>query len=119
MDRQTWLAQRQAAVVADYDAEPGTSDDNLYPAEAQQEWVARLMRLVPPGGAILDAPCGTGRYFSLMADAGMQVTGVDQSAGMLAQARAKNKAGAFGPRALPGPGVSAATSGRAEHRRPD
>src|SRR5262249_56856703 len=100
MDRQTWLAQRQAAVVADYDAEAGTYDDNLYPAEAQQEWVARLMRLVPPGGAILDAPCGTGRYFSLMAGAGVQGTRRDQSAGLLAHAPAKNIAGGTAPRAL-------------------
>ena len=92
MDRQTWLAQRQAAVVADYDAEAETYDDDLYPAQTQQEWVTRLMRLVPPGAAILDAPCGTGRYFSLMADAAMRITGVDQSGGMLAQARARGVA---------------------------
>src|SRR5262249_49973009 len=38
---------------------------------------------------VLDAPCGTGKYFSLLAAAGQRVVGVDQSAGMLAQARAR------------------------------
>ena len=44
----------------------------------------------PPGGAILDAPCGTGRYFDLVLAAGRTVVGIDQSAGMLAQAQAKH-----------------------------
>jgi SAM-dependent methyltransferase len=92
MDRYTWLAERRAAVVADYDAEAPSYDMNLYPADTQEEWVARLLTLIPPAGTVLDAPCGTGRYFSLMTGAGMRVAGVDQSAGMLAQARARNLA---------------------------
>jgi ubiquinone/menaquinone biosynthesis C-methylase UbiE len=43
-----------------------------------------------PGGIILDAPCGTGRYFDLVLAAGRTVVGVDQSAAMLARARAKH-----------------------------
>ncbi len=90
MDRQAWLAERRAAVVADYDAEAPTYDMNLYPADTQEEWVARLLGMIQAGGTVLDAPCGTGRYFPLIAGAGMRVVGVDQSAGMLAQARARN-----------------------------
>src|SRR5262249_41374282 len=60
-----------------------------YPATAQQDWVARLLRACPPAAMILDAPCGTGQYFSLVAAAGHRVLGADQSAGMLAQARAR------------------------------
>lgn len=92
MDRHSWLAARQAAVVAAYDAEAATYDDHLYPAPAQQEWVTRTLRLVPPGAAVLDAPCGTGRYFAAIAAAGHDIFGVDQSAGMLAQARARGLA---------------------------
>jgi SAM-dependent methyltransferase len=92
MDRYTWLAERRAAVVADYDADARSYDMNLYPADTQEEWVARLLTLIPPAGTVLDAPCGTGRYFSLITGAGMRVVGVDQSAGMLAQARARNLA---------------------------
>ena len=93
MDRQAWLAERRAAVVADYDAEAPTYDMNLYPAGTQETWVARLLGMIPAGSTVLDAPCGTGRYFPLIAGAGMRVIGVDQSAGMLAQARARNLAG--------------------------
>jgi len=92
MDRHAWLAERQAAVVADYDAEAPTYDMNPYPADTQECWVARLLDMIPAGGTVLDAPCGTGRYFALIAGAGMRVVGVDQSAGMLAEARARNLA---------------------------
>jgi ubiquinone/menaquinone biosynthesis C-methylase UbiE len=89
MDRQAWLAERRAAVVADYDRGAADYDDLPYPADVQYEWVARLLRTVPAGGTVLDAPCGTGRYFPLVTATGRRVAGVDQSAGMLAQARAR------------------------------
>jgi ubiquinone/menaquinone biosynthesis C-methylase UbiE len=90
MDRAAWLAERRAAVVASYDAEAPIYDENEYPADTQREWVARLLRRCSPGGGVLDAPCGTGRYFSMVAAAGHRIAGVDQSAGMLAQARARD-----------------------------
>jgi len=89
MDRQAWLAERRAAVVADYDRDAATYDEHPYPTDVQHEWVARLLRTVPAGGTVLDVPCGTGQYFPLVAAAGLRVAGVDQSAGMLAQARAR------------------------------
>ncbi len=89
MDRAAWLAERRAAVVSSYDTEAPIYDKNEYPADTQREWVARLLRLCPAEGVVLDAPCGTGRYFPLVAAAGLRVAGVDQSAGMLAQARAR------------------------------
>lgn len=49
----------------------------------------RLLQTCPPGGTVLDAPCGTGRYFAMVQAAGRRVVGADQSAGMLAQARSK------------------------------
>lgn len=41
---------------------------------------------IPPGGLVLDMGCGTGRHSIELARRGYQVTGVDISAGMLAQA---------------------------------
>jgi 2-polyprenyl-3-methyl-5-hydroxy-6-metoxy-1,4-benzoquinol methylase len=49
--------------------------------------VARVLGLIPPGGVVLDTPCGTGKYFAMLAAAGHRVAGADQSAGMLARAR--------------------------------
>jgi SAM-dependent methyltransferase len=89
LDRQAWLAERRAAVMASYDADAPTYDDNPYPVETQLEWVARQLHTCPADGVVLDAPCGTGRYFSIVAAAGHRVVGVDQSAGMLAGARAQ------------------------------
>jgi 2-polyprenyl-3-methyl-5-hydroxy-6-metoxy-1,4-benzoquinol methylase len=66
----------------------------------QREWVARAVGLIPSGGTVLDAPCGTGRYFPVLAAAGHRVVGVDQSAGMLAQARARGIAVSLEHRAL-------------------
>jgi SAM-dependent methyltransferase len=89
MERQVWLAERRAALVAGYDADAATYGDDEYPSDMQREWVARVLRLVPPGGIVLDAPCGTGKYFPMVAAAGHRLAGADLSAGMLAQARAR------------------------------
>ena len=88
-DRAAWLADRRAAVIAAYDAEAPDYDTNEYPSETQHDWVVRLLRRLPPDSMVLDAPCGTGKYFPLVAAAGHRVAGVDQSAGMLDQARAR------------------------------
>jgi 2-polyprenyl-3-methyl-5-hydroxy-6-metoxy-1,4-benzoquinol methylase len=87
-----WLAERRAAVVASYDADAETYDADEYPTETQFAWVARTVELTAPGGVVLDAPCGTGRYFSTVVDAGRHVVGVDQSAGMLDQAQRRGLA---------------------------
>jgi SAM-dependent methyltransferase len=89
VDRRDWLLQRRAVVEATYDAEAPSYDEHPYPVETQRRFVERLLATCPHGGIVLDAPCGTGQYFSLVAAAGRRVVGIDQSAGMLAQARAR------------------------------
>jgi SAM-dependent methyltransferase len=71
-DRRAFPAERQAAISPSHAA-----------------FVARLAGLVRQGGSVLDAACGTGTYWPALLAAGLQVTGVDQSAEMLAQARRK------------------------------
>ena len=88
-DRAAWLRERRAAVEADYDAEAEGYDDHPYPATSHSIFVRRLLETCPAGGTVLDAPCGTGAYFELVRASGRQVVGIDQSAGMLAQARAR------------------------------
>ena len=87
--RRTWLAERRAAVRAEYDAEAATYDDALYPATSHRSFVERLLATCPAGGLVLDAPCGTGRWFEVVRSSGRRVVGIDQSAGMLAAARRK------------------------------
>ncbi len=89
VDRLTWLDQRRAAVITRYDEQAPGYEDHCYPTETQHRWVARLLHACPAASMVLDAACGTGRYFSMIAAAGHRVVGTDQSAGMLAQARAR------------------------------
>jgi SAM-dependent methyltransferase len=92
MDRRAWLAERRAAVEADYDAGADTFDVDAYPRGSHEKFVRRLLDTCPSDATILDAPCGTGRYFPLVRGAGRHVVGADQSTGMLAQARARGLA---------------------------
>jgi SAM-dependent methyltransferase len=78
-DRRAFPAERQAAISPSHAA--------ISPSHAA--FVARLAGLVRQGGSVLDAACGTGKYWPALLAAGLQVTGVDQAAGMLARARRK------------------------------
>lgn len=88
-DRAPWLKERREAVEAQYDAEAEGYDADPYPATSHESFVRRFLDTCPPGGTVLDAPCGTGAYFELVRASGRRVVGIDQSAGMLAQAQAK------------------------------
>ena len=92
MDRAAWLAERQAATRAEYDADAAGYEGHDYPRDTQVAYVARVLEACPPGGLLLDAPCGTGRYFAQIRAAGRRIVGADQSAGMLAEAEAKGLA---------------------------
>jgi len=58
--------------------------------------VARLHEVLalPAGAAVLDCPCGQGRHAHLLAEAGYRVTGLDYSAPLLAEARARARGAA-------------------------
>ena len=88
-DRATWLRERRAAVEADYDKDAPGYDDDMYRVTVHVGYIDRWLATCPPGGIVLDAPCGTGQYFAQVAASGRRVVGADQSAGMLTQARAR------------------------------
>jgi SAM-dependent methyltransferase len=92
MDRVDWLHERRNAVRAQYDEEAPGYDANPYPTTSHTRFIDLLVATCPPGGVVLDAPCGTGPYFARVRATGRRVVGIDQSAGMLAQARAKGLA---------------------------
>ncbi|HEV8488464.1 MAG TPA: methyltransferase domain-containing protein [Candidatus Limnocylindrales bacterium] len=93
MERRAWLDERRAAVEEDYTRTADTYDaGDIRITPTHRRFVTRLLDTCPPDGTVLDAPCGTGKYFGLVRDAGRQVVGIDQSAGMLAQAEARGLA---------------------------
>lgn len=73
--------------------------DRLHAATYDQEWgeispshrafLSELLASTTPNGIVLDAACGTGKYWPLVLESGRRVIGADQSVGMLAVARAK------------------------------
>lgn len=91
MDRRAWLDERRANAESWVDrVYAPTYDEDEVPASAtHRRFVEAVIESCPPGGSILDAACGTGRYFEMILAAGRQVVGTDQSAGMLAEARSK------------------------------
>ncbi len=92
MDRATWLREQRQKAEADYDTRyAATYDADAEPmTTTHRRYVRRVVRAAPPGGTVLDAACGTGKYFGVVLAAGRHVVGVDQSAGMLDQAAAKH-----------------------------
>jgi len=91
MNRNDWLAARRRAAEAAFDTRyaPTYDEDDPPTSETHRRFVNLLLDRCPADGLVLDAACGTGKYFGLVLDACRRPFGVDQSAGMLARAAAK------------------------------
>jgi ubiquinone/menaquinone biosynthesis C-methylase UbiE len=91
VDRAAWLRERRQTTEERHDAIHAFTYDDEYGeiGETHRRFVADLVERCPPGGTVLDAACGTGKYFAMVLDAGRRVVGTDQSTGMLARARAR------------------------------
>ena len=92
MDRGAWLQECRRIAEERFDTLFAPTYDRDEAPASPTHWrcVAAVIDRCPPGGRILDAACGTGRYFGMILQAGRQVVGVDQSGGMLTEARAKH-----------------------------
>ncbi len=92
MDRNSWKQERRlwnevqmdTIYARQYDAHWGG-----YINPSHRAMVERLLTLCPPGGIILDAACGTGKYWSMLLEQGFSVQGTDQSQQMMELAHAK------------------------------
>jgi ubiquinone/menaquinone biosynthesis C-methylase UbiE len=91
VDRQAWLRERRQTAEERHDTIHAFTYDEQYGeiGPEHRRFVADLLEHCPPGGTVLDAACGTGKYFAMVLDAGRRVVGTDQSTGMLARARAR------------------------------
>ncbi len=92
MERSAWLKEKRRLAEVRM--------DTMFAAHYDEHWgshsnathvtfVQRLLDLCPPGCAILDAACGTGKYWPLILASGRSVQGIDQSREMLRHAQAK------------------------------
>jgi SAM-dependent methyltransferase len=91
MNRTDWLAERRRATAAAYDTHyaPTYDVDDAPTGDTHRRFVRDLLARCPAGGRVLAAACGTGKYFDVVIAAGLQLTGADESGGMLACAAAK------------------------------
>ena len=90
MDRSIWLkeirriTEEQDSLLAPiYDEQWGVI------APLHQQSFDRFLSLCPPQGHLLDAACGTGKYWPLILASGRTVFGINQSQGALIRAQEK------------------------------
>jgi SAM-dependent methyltransferase len=91
MQRTDWLKEKRRRCEERMDtifAPIYDQDWGSYINDTHRQFLGHLLNLTPSHGTILDAACGTGKYWSLILETG-RLVGVDQSSGMLAQAVAK------------------------------
>src|SRR6266498_1668808 len=91
MDRSGWMKEKQRVSMERMDTEwSPIYDENWGEIDAShREFFNRFLAVCPPQSNILDAACGTGKYWPMILAAGHTVFGIDQSQGMLNRARAK------------------------------
>ena len=91
MDRSAWLKEQRRLAEAQEDTLYAPIYDKTWGAidPIHQQFFHRFLRLCPPQGLILDAACGTGKYWPMILASGRMVFGIDQSQGMLARAHEK------------------------------
>lgn len=90
-DRASWLAERRRRSAERFDTRFAATYDQHW-GEVFASHVAMIERLLercPPRPDILDAACGTGRYWPQVLPRVRSLHGFDQSAGMLHKAAAK------------------------------
>ena len=89
MERSEWLKQMRAMTEAiyDHDSPEYWTKFGVYPNETQLEFLRKFLDRIAPHSTLLSAACGTGRYDGILLEAGHTVLGIDQSAGMLEQAK--------------------------------
>lgn len=89
-DRGAWIShvrrameEQENSLSAEFDEHWGEIE------EPHRAFVERFLSGLPPSGRVLDAACGTGKYFGMVLATGRSVLGVDHSAGHLAVAGRK------------------------------
>jgi SAM-dependent methyltransferase len=89
-DRGAWLQDLRRVDERQEDALAGDFDSRWGKIEpTHQTFVERLLQLLPPAGRVLDAACGTGKYFPMVLASGRRLLGVDHAGALLTSAAVK------------------------------
>jgi SAM-dependent methyltransferase len=86
-NREAWLLTlRRANEVQEDQLDPTYDDEWGEISDTHRRFIERFLSALPAGGRVLDAACGTGKYFGIVLGSGRLVVGVDQSRAHLATA---------------------------------
>jgi SAM-dependent methyltransferase len=89
-ERRAWLRDLRRVDEQQEDALAGDFDDQWGEVESTHYgFVERFLSRLPPAGRVLDAACGTGKYFPMVLASGRGLLGVDHAGALLANAAAK------------------------------
>jgi len=92
MDRSVWLRETRRLAEERYDTLHAPIYDEHWGGTISptHEWLfSQFLGMCPPQALILDAACGTGKYWPMILTSGRRVFGIDQSQGMLSRAHVK------------------------------
>jgi SAM-dependent methyltransferase len=92
MNRSTWLRELRRSTEERYDSVYAPIYDDQWGGEialSHQHFLEKFLDLCQPASRILDAACGTGKYWPPILSSGRTVFGIDQSKQMLLHANAK------------------------------
>jgi len=93
MDRKTWLRKMQEDCEEQYDMVWASlySEEKAgtYNNKTHLTFILEFLSLLSPRSKILDAACGVGRYLPYLLKREHSIIGIDQSQGMLTEAKAK------------------------------
>jgi len=90
--RRAFLDARRESSRRRYDSQHAPTYDQHWGtiSASHRHFLDRLLAMSRVQGVVLDAACGTGKYWPSILASGRTVIGVDQSAGMLEVARSKD-----------------------------
>ena len=92
MDRMQWRNERRLWNEVRMDTIDARHYDEHWGGhinDSHRAMLERLLDFCPPQARILDAACGTGKYWSMLLERGFSIVGTDQSQGMIDRAKAK------------------------------
>lgn len=93
MDRKQWIIEKREKAEERYDMIFSIDYDEKwgYIEEEHKRVIEKFIEMIPDSGHVLDAACGTGKYWNILKEYDLVVKGIDQSYEMLCKAKSRCK----------------------------